>query len=322
MPMAAVAETGSGLVLHPFILRSIDGDGLGSSGLGKAFDITSPYGYSGAFCWNVESFDANLFWDRFDEYCRDVGVVSEFTRLALFEDSRLSPAGQPKFVSLNVVRDLRMTPDEMWREFEHKVRKNVNKARRNDVQVDVDLTGTRMGEFVKIYESTMARRNASAEFNFPASFFESIACELGGQFALFIASHNDRAISVELVLVSADTVYSFLGGTNEETFDVRPNDLLKFEVIQWAKARSKKRYVLGGGYAPDDGIFRYKKAFAPNGLTPYYTSSRVFDQGVYDRLVDSRRAAGQRRGHSDWQTSRNYFPEYRCPLPRVSSLVL
>jgi len=33
-------------------------------------------------------------------------------------------------------------------------------------------------------------------------------------------------ISTELALVSAENVYSFLGGTEPESFDVRPNDLL------------------------------------------------------------------------------------------------
>ena len=42
-------------------------------------------------------------------------------------------------------------------------------------------------------------------------------------------------------------IYSFLGGTNESYFNMRPNELLKLKVLEWARENDYTFYVLGGG---------------------------------------------------------------------------
>ena len=74
-----------------------------------------------------------------------------------------------------------------------------------------------------------------------------------------------RVVSTELVFVAAEHVYSFLGGTLTEALELRANDLLKHEIIRWARDAGRKTFVLGGGYGAADGIFRYKLSFAPKG---------------------------------------------------------
>ena len=68
-------------------------------------------------------------------------------------------------------------------------------------------------------------------------------------------------------------------------FDVRPNDLLKWQLILWLRNEGKRRFVLGGGYSADDGIFRYKRSFAPHGLVPFFVGRRVLQQELYNRLT-------------------------------------
>ena len=279
-------------------------------------DLTSPYGYGGAFHSGATEVDAKEFWSAFEEFCRSRGVVSEFTRLCLFEDRRLPHPGPTQQKLVNVVRDLRMPQDEMWREFDHKVRKNVNKARRLGVSIEVDGTGARVDDFLRIYEATMDRRHARSTFYFPREFFRTIIDELAGQFVFFHAVHGERIVSTELVLSSADTLYSFLGGTERSAFDLRPNDLLKVEVMRWGQEHGKARFVLGGGYAADDGIFRYKRAFAPHGLVPYSVGDRVFDERTYARLVDAHDAQGRRR-LPGWQPDPGFFPAIPAGVARA-----
>ena len=38
--------------------------------------------------------------------------------------------------------------------------------------------------------------------------------------------------------------------------------------------------MLGGGYGADDGIFRYKRSFAPHGLVPFFVGRRVLAAGA------------------------------------------
>ena len=82
-----------------------------------------------------------------------------------------------------------------------------------------------------------------------------------------------------------------------------PNDLLKHDVIEHAAAGGLSAYVLGGGYAPGDGIFRYKRAFDPTGVVPFMGIQVVADQPHYDAACE---VAGAPAG--------TFFPRYRAPL--------
>lgn len=303
--LAAFAPTPNGWVLYPFILRQV------APGL---TDITSPYGYGGPYRTGDAAEYAEPFWTAFAAWTATQGVVSEFVRFSLFDDDLLPYPGERVQKLVNVVRSLEPSAQEIWTDFDHKVRKNVNKATRSGVTVEIDPTGAQLDDFFRIYESTMDRREARRGYYFPRSFFETIGAQLAGQYVYVHARFAGRVVSTELALVSAHTVYSFLGGTEEVAFDQRPNDLLKHELILWAKQAGKRRFVLGGGYAEDDGIFRYKKAFAPTGMLPFHVGHRIFDRASYQQLVEATTAAAQELAPG-WQPAPGFFPAYRSPGP-------
>ncbi|MFK4998691.1 GNAT family N-acetyltransferase [Bacillus sp. N9] len=80
-----------------------------------------------------------------------------------------------------------------------------------------------------------------------------------GNFVYIHVLNEDKVVSTELVLYGSENCYSFLGGTDRNYFKLQPNTLLKYEVIKWAKEKGLKRFILGGGYGKDDGIYKYKK---------------------------------------------------------------
>ncbi|MFC4105913.1 lipid II:glycine glycyltransferase FemX [Micromonospora zhanjiangensis] len=314
VPMAAYAATDHGFVLYPFVLRPVDATHLRAAAGRPLRDITSAYGYGGPFHSDIDEVAAKNFWSRFDDFCRGQGVVTEFVRIPVLRHHLLPYPGQVEPKLTNVVRDLTTPPGVMWYEFEHKVRKNVKRARQRGVTVEVDEHGAHLDDFLRIYHGTMRRRAADAAYHFPRHMFERLGQELPGQFVFFHARHGGEIVSTELVLVSADHIYSYLGGTVAAAFDVRPNDLLKFAIIEWGRQHGKTSFVLGGGYTPDDGIVRYKRSFAPTGLVPYSVGSRVLDKPAYERLVRAHRAEGRRRDPT-WSPDEGYFPAYRSPLP-------
>lgn len=130
-------------------------------------------------------------------------------------------------------------------------------------------------------------------------------------FIYFHAVSDKKIISSELVLISADRVYSFLGGTDRNSFELRPNDLLKYEILLWAKRQGKSNFVLGGGYQPDDGIYNYKLAFAPKGSVPFFIGRRVLANDIYDRLVKNKIEQLPPPKQELLQNSQ-YFPKYRA----------
>jgi len=87
---------------------------------------------------------------------------------------------------------------------------------------------------------------------------------------------------------------------------LRPNDLLRHRTVTWAAAHGLTAYVLGGGYEPNDGVYRHKRNFAPQGLLPFRVACLVHDAAATRELA-ARRAATER----GWSPRPGYFPPYR-----------
>ena len=311
--LCAFCESNQAYVLYPFLFRDLTVEYFWSPDIGPARDIVTPYGYGGPYIWgngHTQSV-ADKFWSRFDAWAKEQHVVSEFIRFALFRETILEYPGQQEEKLRNVVRNLDLNEDALWMDFDHKVRKNVRKARRSGVHVELDPLGEKLDDFLRVYKDTMDRREADEGYYFPRTFLQQIHRELGGHFMYFHAIHDGKIISTELVLVSADNVYSFLGGTDKNAFELRPNDLLKYEAILWARNHRKRRFVLGGGYEAGDGIYRYKLGFARNGSIPYFVGRRVFRVGAYDKLVENKKAFARSQGR-EWIPRDGYFPSYRA----------
>ena len=310
-PMLACAHLDDVTVLHPFVFRDLRVEPLWDGTRGPAADLVSAYGYGGPFAWGPGSWEtaASGFWTAFDSWARDVGVVAEFVRRLPIPEALLPFPGELEVASVNVVRSLTPSLDEIWRDYEHKVRKNVARAERSGVSITEDETGTGLDAFLDLYHGTMKRVAAADRYWLQRPFFERLHRALPGQFLYVHAWLEERPVSTELVLVSARRTYSFLGGTRADAFGVRPNDLIKHHIIVWSKALGCDRFVLGGGYAPDDGIFRYKRSFAPRGLVNFYVGRRVLRPDLYVAL--SARAQRYRAASGLAAPPANFFPAYR-----------
>jgi len=301
------AESG---ILLPLILRPLDTLGWTDEGCAR-FDATSPYGYGGPFQWGERSKTlATDFWSSFESWARDTHLAASFLRLSLFPEQRATPPCQLVDKGENVVRTLELDEEALWADYAHKVRKNVRRARRDGLAFEVDEAGKRLDAFLEIYHATMDRNQADQGYYFDRDFFEAIIRDLAGQFVFFHVLQDRVVVSTELVLLSARHMYSFLGGTSSVAFRSRPNDLLKHEASLWARARGLDSFVLGGGYAPDDGIYKYKAAFAPKGGRSFQVAEWIHDQGAHDDLVEMRAGAERRAGVS-WSPREDYFPAYR-----------
>jgi hypothetical protein len=296
-------EDAGGRIMLPLLRRPLPQVLPGES----LTDVITPYGYGGPFRDGTP--DADAFWDAVDAWATTTGIVTLVARFSLFPDTLAPFRGGVIDVMENVVVDLTRPADRRYAEYEHKVRKNVQRAQREGLRVEIDTTGSRYDAFERVYRGTMERRAASQSFFFDREFFERFHHGLEGSFLYAHVLRDDLIISSELVLASPDRLYSFLGGTDQDYFPLRPNDLLKHEVIAWGAAHGRGSYVLGGGPQAGDGIFRYKRAFDPAGVVPFRIGTRIFLAEQYDVLLSARR----RLAGPDWSPSPHFFPAYRAP---------
>ena len=263
-------------IIYPFYWRHINHLPQFASIKQPLRHIVSPYGYGGALYEGHTEFRntaSESFEILFNKELRQNGYVTEFVREDIFSE-RLAKrsVGQVIEQQRNAVVRLDRSEDETWRTYKHKVRKNVKRAKDSGLRVVFDKTGEYLQDFLKVYYKTMTRTEASESFFIPCDRFSALGETLGksgGLLYVHVLGDNE-IVSTELLLLSKDAIYSFLGGTLASAFEKRPNDLLKHEVIKWGRENGYKYYVLGGGVTPGDGIFKYKEAFDPGNVLPFY----------------------------------------------------
>ena len=303
------ARTARGGILYPLLVRPLAAEPW-SGGTGDEVDLATPYGYGGPFAWNVDPDEASHFWLGLDAWAESCRAVTAFTRLALFPERLLPFHGDLVEGGPNVVVRLDGSEEDLWRRHAGKVRQNVRRARGQGVTVEIDPEGRRLDDFFDVYAETMERRGALAQYRFSRAFFEALFGDLGDDCRLLHARAGGRVVSSELLLLSADVAYAFLGGTRAEAFALRPNDLLKHEEMRYARSLGRRGLVLGGAYKPGDELLRYKAAFDPGGLVPFRLGVRTFDPETSLRLTERRRAWERLQGRT-WSPSQPFFPPYR-----------
>lgn len=302
-----VFECPFGKITYTYILRKLKWEIDGKTW----FDIVTPYGYGGPYCENVTDMNClmSAYRDAITKHCRDNNIICEFHRFHLFDnvDFRKNYFGETIELIANVV--VNTTGDfenDIWSHYDRKVRKNVRKAENNGLEIIIEGNTNHLDDFLKIYNLTMDRNNADSYYYFGKDFFLNIERLLPDNFRYFHVLKDGKVISTELVLCSEKYAYSFLGGTLSDYYDYRPNDFLKNEVLKWCNRTGREKFILGGGYHKDDGIYRYKRCFTPDPNVPFYIGRYIFNQEIYNKAIDARAAEDPY-----FDRDNGYFPTYR-----------
>jgi hypothetical protein len=280
---------------------ALDKNFLNKLAINTYFDISSPYGYGG---WLFEGRHPEIIEDLYIDFCKNSGYICEFVRFNLFNGYEKIFKGESETRTHNVVRALDLSSTEIVESFDRKVRKNIRKACKSGLSIEVDKDGKNLNDFLNIYYGTMERSNADKNFFFDENFFKELTSTTNNS-VFFHVLHEGKVISTELVIYGSEYSYSYLGGTDKDYFNLRPNDFLKNEIINWSKENGLKGFVLGGGYGGDDGIFNYKRSFAPNGIYDFYIGRRIFNKDKYNELIDIKSQTKVECSDS------NFFPLYR-----------
>jgi len=304
----------NGLILMPgHILEIPDISGY--------YDFVSPYGYSGPiYTSGIKEYDLIYFWEEIENWHKLNNIVSEFIRFSL-NSNYVGYNGNLLLTLWNIKGVILSSEEEQWKNFERKVRKNIKRAQNENLICNIfegsNITEKIIGEFYDVYIDTMKRNKANSVFYYPFDVFVNLIHENPDKVIICNIYDNKfiKCISTELNLISEDSVYSFLGGTLEYEFQKRPNDFLKYKLINWMRYHNKNFYILGGGLSNNDGIFKFKKSFFPNDVVPFYTGRKVINDEVYSYLTNMYYRKRKEKGcDEDLSNENNYFPLYRKPL--------
>jgi hypothetical protein len=279
-------------------------------------DFVSPYGYSGLiYRPETKMIEIENAWREIKGYC-DEYLVSSFIRFSL--DTNYEVFKEGVMPLMKNIRGVILDYETQWTNFDNKVRKNVKRAKREHLGFEIiegnALTKEKLDIFYSIYVDTMKRNNATDKYFFSLDNFSSFVKTRGELAAFCFIYDRHKVVSVEMVLRSNDAIFSFLGGTLEEAFKKRPNDFLKYVLINWARENNIKYFVLGGGYGSEDGIYNYKKSFFPNDVVDYCTGQFIHNLPVYNELSKNAKDKFLNKpGNNDEEFNKlNFFPLYRA----------
>ena len=142
-------------------------------------DFVTPYGYSGPASNMPSELDFKNFWIESDNWFKRNKVISEFVRFSL--DSNMTHYNGKLVKSLTNIKGRILDEDVQWMNFDHKVRKNVKRANRENLRCEIydggDVSDEQIHQFHDIYISTMKRNSAAERFFYELSGFSDYACQ-------------------------------------------------------------------------------------------------------------------------------------------------
>ena len=305
--VCAVQKNSAGLILLPMVLRPLAVEPW--AGMENEFyDLVAPYGYGGPY-FSGEP-DLTEFWRNFQQWAIAQNIISAFFRFSPFAADITGLIDSVDSSGGNVIRSLAEGQEGIWKDYKHAVRTCVRFAEMNDVTVIFDERGERLPTFIQLYYQTMNRCHAAPQYYFPQEFFQRIVRNLQGQFFFSFAVYQGQEIAGKLVLNSREHIYPFLGGADERYFHLYPNQLLDTRIFFWGVEHGKKSCVLGGGYNGYDGVFQYKKKFAPAGVVPFSVGKHIFNLQAYEKMCEKRKRYEVQQGRICAEEG-SYFPAYR-----------
>lgn len=300
-------------IIYPFFRRRINDLSFYQiaplDGNTDYFDIVSPYGYSGPVAHITDDERTDDLWkgflEAFHHYCVDNNIICEFARLNPFvrnhtylkdfAEGDVQDSGEIIYV------DLTGSEEDIWRGLNRGNRSNINKAKRNGVEICRGHDESRLRRFYELYAATMHRNHANDWYYFSPQFFRNGFDLLGHNISLFCALYEGEIIAAASFVHAGDVVHYFLGSSDSAYLDARPNNLLLYEAISWAHRQGYRYFNLGGGYGAEDGLTRFKLSFSKQTAT-FYTYRRVHQPALYVELS---------RRHASYILNTQFFPTYR-----------
>lgn len=272
---------------RPFLLEH---DGARFAGIERdePRDVVTPYGYGGP--------TADGFWDAYEEWARERGVVTTFVRFhPLYGNQRGAPIHVDELAPTVAWR---LDPDrDLLAGLHFKHRNKVTKAENAGATV---TQHDGLGEFVPLYEDTMRRVNADDFYFFEPAYWGRL-----GELPLvrFDAEIDGEVVASALCLATPPWLHYHLSGTTDAGRTTGSSTLVLLEAARWAQANGYERFHLGGGLGgKEDSLHHFKARFDPEGLVPAAVGKAIHDEDAYRRLSGGSEVVFE-----------GFFPAYRRP---------
>jgi hypothetical protein len=209
---------------------------------------------------------------EFSEFLRKKGAdYSEIVFSRWVDTEPLEQFGFTCEERTTYILDLLDSEEAMWDRLDGGCRRAIRKGMKSGLEVvDGDLTG----EIDRYYEMVIdVYEKSNRPPPMPKRFYETLVSHLNGRLKVLFVRHNGRTIAGGIFPWYRETIYYIDGASDTRSLDLRPNNLLQWELIRWASQNGLKVYDMIGADIPS--IARFKAGFGPRlvGYTYAYRST-------------------------------------------------
>lgn len=209
----------------------------------------------------MEMFRRSLRSDLLQD-CRSIcvgeGIVEQFVCFhpLLGNHETVSLAFELRYMHDTIYIDA-SSADMIMANMDSKNRNMVRKAAKNGVTIERKPIDA-YEEFLRMYEETMMKDQASQYYFFEKDYFEEQS-SLRDHACIFYAMREEIPIAGAIFYFTDRFLHYHLAGTHTEYRKYAPSNLMLYEEACWASEKGIGKFHLGGGMAPDDSLFGLKK---------------------------------------------------------------
>jgi len=304
-----VAEAEGVRVAYPFFLRPVAELPFAGRLEKERFDTFTPE-YTGPLKFGDGPLGTSgdpEFAELVARLFQEQGVIAEFAHLNPWQAGvELLDAGGVELNREIVYIDLTWGEEAIWnRSFSTDARRHTRVSQREGVRVRLAESPDDVREFHRLYAQTMERRSATERYHFPADYFLAFFDTMPLHARFLLAERQGRAIAGGMFLFDDTTLYWHLSGADREVARLNGVSAYVDEAVRWGVRTGRKRMLLGGSYAANDGVLHFKAGFSPL-RAQFRVYKHVHDLEAYEALASAWSAqCGGRPPNA------GFFPIYR-----------
>lgn len=285
-----IFEKADRFVYFPALLRPLPHEVEG-------YDLISSWYYGGPLASWTDWEPFSIEWiNAIIEGRMGLDAICEFVRCDpnLRNHQLLNRPYEVCFNRPTVVVDLKTSWEDITRGFSSQNWRNIRKAERSCLDVEIDKSERAWTQFAQIYQEEMLRKDAPPHLRFGNEFFNrmsSLSC-----FILFAIKLQGTVIGGFVAAHAANIAHHYLSAVRHEHWERRPNNLLFTRVLSFFWEKGFTLFDFQGGR---NGVFRFKKNFSKL-RNDFFVAKCIYDERRFHELLNR---VGERKG--------NYFPPYR-----------
>ncbi|MBQ3690762.1 MAG: GNAT family N-acetyltransferase [Bacteroidales bacterium] len=278
--VCCIVEKGDSKMLFPFLSRTFEYQEH------TLLDFETAYGYGGPIWNNADDDFKSEALLLMSETLKNNNYVAGFVRFhPLLDNYKQFNIGRVVEDRKTVAINLALEENEIWmKEIHTKNRNVIKKGEKSGLKFVVDNDYNYLDDFIRLYNATMDKLDASDFYYFKQSYYQQFKKSLPDSF-LGVVLYEGKVVSAAIFMYEGEYGHYHLAGSDVSALKLSPNNFMLWHAALELKRRGVKTFHLGGGTtsSEDDTLFCFKSRFS-NSTRQFCLGKLIFNSNLYEQI--------------------------------------